>query len=463
MILAAPFLAAVLPVVAPATPGARGPRYVRLRLAVVAYGVPGTGEILLDRATGRFVRRFDTGPTSEREGWDGTRAWRADATGMARIEGNLDQRDAIRAWSFAFARAPRRIALARPLDVVVDPASGLVTRIVRYAGADVDTTVLADQRTVEGLVLPFALTDTSDDGVWTATVRSVETPARLADAAFAPPAPPHDFTLRARTRVALEPNVDYPIVLVRVDDGPPMRFLLDTGGQNVVTAEAARRIGLRVVGAGTVSGAGPGLAAIRYAHARRVRIGAVTLRDQPFVVVDLGGLFPFDGVVGYELLARCAARLDLAHRQVEFAPSAADFGAAGTSVPFILDDRQPQIAGALDGTPAALTVDTGDSGSVEINAWYMRAHDLQQRYRAVLVRGAYGGIGGMVDAYLAAARVLRIGPIAVRDVPLMLTAVARSGTEADPSVAGNVGDRVWRRFVVVFDYRAGRLSLAPLP
>jgi hypothetical protein len=45
----------------------------------------------------------------------------------------------------------------------------------------------------------------------------------------------------------------------------------------------------------------------------------------------------------------------------------------------------------------------------------------------------------------------------------MLTAVARSGTEADPSVAGNVGDRVWRRFVVVFDYRAGRLSLAPLP
>ena len=463
MILAAAFLAAALPVVAPARAGARGPRYVRLRLAVVAYGVPGTGEILLDRATGRFVRRFDTGPTSQREGWDGTRAWCADATGLARVEGNVDQRDAIRAWSYAFARAPRRIALARPLDVVVDPASGLVTRIVRYAGSDVERTVLADQRTVDGLVLPFALSDTSDDGVWQATVRSVETPARLADAAFAPPARPHDITLPARTRVALEPDADYPIVLVRVDDGPPLRFLLDTGGQNVITADAARRVGLRVVGAGTVSGAGPGLAAIRYARARRVDIGAVTLRNQPFDVVDLGAMFPFDGVVGYELLARCAVRLDLAHRQVDFAPRAADFGAGGTAVPFVFDDRQPQVAGALDGTPAALTIDTGDSGSVEINTWYVRAHDLQHRYRAVLVRGAYGGIGGMVDAYLAAARVLRIGSVAVRGVPLLLTAAARSGTEADPSVAGNVGDRVWRRLVVVFDYRANVVRLAPLP
>ena len=462
MILAAPFLAAVLPVVAPAAPGARGPRYVRLRLAVVAYGVAGTGEIVLDRATGRFVRRFDTGPTSQREGWDGTHAWRADATGMARIEGNVDQRDAIRAWSFAFARAPGRIALARPLDVVVDPASGLVTRIVRYAGSDVDTTTLADQRTIDGLVLPFALTDTSDDGVWQATVRAVETPTRIAPAAFAPPAPPHDFSLPARTRVALEPNAGYPIVLVRVDDGPPMRFLLDTGGQNVVTADAARRAGLQVVGTGTVGGAGPGLAAIRYAHARRVRIGAVTLRDQPFDVVDLGGLFPFDGVVGYELLARCAARLDLAHHAVEFVPRAGEFGAAGTTVPFVLDDRQPQVAGALDGMPAALTVDTGDSGSAEINAWYVRARGLRERYHAVLVRGAYGGVGGMVDAYVARARELRIGTVAVRDVPLLLTAAARSGTEADPSVAGNVGDLVWRRFVVVFDYRAGLLRLQPL-
>ena len=59
--------------------GTKAPRYVRLRLDVTAYGVPGHGEIVVDRTLGRFVRRFDAGPVSEREGWDGVRAWRADA------------------------------------------------------------------------------------------------------------------------------------------------------------------------------------------------------------------------------------------------------------------------------------------------------------------------------------------------------------------------------------------------
>ena len=55
-----------------------------LHLAVNAYGVRGSGTVAIDRATGRFLRRFNAGPASEQEGFDGVRAWRADATGMAR-------------------------------------------------------------------------------------------------------------------------------------------------------------------------------------------------------------------------------------------------------------------------------------------------------------------------------------------------------------------------------------------
>ena len=86
--------------------GSRTPRFVRLKLDVSAYGVPGHGEIIVDRTVGRFVRRFDAGPVSEREGWDGVRAWRADATGMPRIEGNVDERGMIRAWARLLRRAP---------------------------------------------------------------------------------------------------------------------------------------------------------------------------------------------------------------------------------------------------------------------------------------------------------------------------------------------------------------------
>jgi hypothetical protein len=459
-------LAAILPVLMPADATAHAPRYVRMRLAVVAYGIRGTGEMLVDRQTGRFVRRFDAGPGSEREGWDGTHAWRADATGMARVEGNVDQRDAIRAWSYAFARAPqtgvravagsdgtelRYATLARAIGVVRDPASGLVLQIVRHPGWSREFTRLTDQRTVDGLVLPFEITDQSNNGIWQATVTGIETPARVDEAAFAPPPAPHDVTLRGVTTVPLERDVDYPVVLVRVNGGRPLRFLLDTGGQNVITPEAARRCGMTIVGAGSVDGAGPNLMPIRYAWARREQVGAAVLRDQPFVVLDLGGTLPADGIIGYELLARLAARLDTRHHLLQLAPTAAAFGTPGTAVPFIYDERQPEVAGALDGVAGPAGVDTGDNGSVQVYTAFVRAHDLLHRYRTVLDRSAYGGVGGMVDAYLARGRTLRLGTVAVHDVRLQLTTATR-GMEADPSTALQVGDEVLGRFVVIFDY-----------
>ncbi|HTW86330.1 MAG TPA: retropepsin-like aspartic protease [Candidatus Sulfotelmatobacter sp.] len=440
-LLAAPALAVLLPVLAPA----RAPRYVRLRLDVVAYGVHGSGELLVDRATARFVRRFDAGPVSEREGWDGTHAWRADATGMARIEGNRAQRDAIRAFARAFARVL---------------GGGTATRIVRHPGATTETTTLADRRIVDGLNVPFALDDVSVDGEWRASVRAVSV-APLADAAFAPPAPPHDVVLTGTTSVALDPSFDLPVVQVRVDEGPALRFLLDTGGQNVITPAAARRCGLVVVGEGTVDGVGPNVVPVRYAAARTVQIGTAVLRDQPFVVLDLGSALPVDGIVGYELLARLAARLDLAHHQLALARSAGAFGGGGARVPFVYDERQPQVEGALDGIAGAAGVDTGNDGPLEVYSHFVRAHDLVHRYHALPDDSSYVGVGGPVAGYLARARSLRIGGVSVDDVAVHLTTSLARGEESDPSVAMQIGDPVWKRFVVIFDYPRRLLRLIP--
>ncbi|MGD1067607.1 MAG: retropepsin-like aspartic protease [Vulcanimicrobiaceae bacterium] len=464
--LAAPLLAAVLPVIAPAHDGGRAPRYLRMQLAVVVYGVRGTGELLIDRATGRFVRRLDAGPASEREGWDGERAWRADPSGMPRIEGNLDQRDAIRAFADAFVRLPpgarveraadgtERVRIpdvARGIDVVRDPVSGLVTAIVRYPGATRDRTSFADQRIVDDLVVPFALTDVSVNGVWHADVVGLTTPSQVAASAFAPPPPPHDTSLAGTTSIALDPSFDLPVLRVRVNGGPPLRFLLDTGGQNVITPAAAARCGLQVVGAGTVDGTGPGLASIQFATARTEQIGGALLRNQPFVVLDLGAALPVDGIVGYEVLARLAARLDLAHHRLDLAPSADAFGAVGVREPFVFDEREPQLVGALDGIAGTEAVDTGNDNYVEVDAPFVRAYDLLRRYHGIPDRGGIIGVGGAIDEYVARAGALRIGAVVVRNVAIGLT-TSRRGEETDPSVAMQIGDPVWRRFVVIFDY-----------
>jgi hypothetical protein len=440
---------------------ANAARYVRLHLDVVAYGIPGRGEILIDRDAGRFVRRFDAGPASDREGFDGVRAWRADATGMARVQGNVDQRGAIVAASYLYARAPRPAAadafggsvrvryrgLSRAIDVRA--VGGMLAEARRPVGEDTVFTTFGSYRTVAGLSLPFALSEQSSNGTWTARVRTVELLRRVPRDAFAPPPAPHDATLTQLTRIPLDAGE---VIAARINGAASMRFLLDTGGQNVITTQAAARLGLTLAGRGGVGGAGAGITPTRYTTVHSMRIGAAEVRDQPFLVLDLGPSAPFDGILGYELFARFAARIDFARHTLELAPSETAFGTRGTAVPMVFDDRQPQVSGAIDGLPAALTIDTGSDEAVDVNTPFVRAHRLDRVYHVTPRGMLFYGVGGGVDGWRATARELRLGNVVVHDVRLALTD-ARAGVEMDPSIGANVGDQVLHRFTIVFDYR----------
>jgi hypothetical protein len=202
---------------------------------------------------------------------------------------------------------------------------------------------------------------------------------------------------------------------------------------------------------------------VRYASARSVRIGTAELRDQPFVVVDFGASVPFDCIVGYELLARFAARIDFANETLQLASDARAFPGGGARVPMTFADRQPQVDGALDGIPGAVTIDTGSAIGAEVNAPFARAHDLAARYHAARAGGQVSGIGGPVRVSFARADELRLGDLRIRNVPLMLTD-ATAGAESNPTVAINLGDQVLRRYTLVLDYRGGTIRFdAPPP
>jgi len=441
------------PVIRPAS-AAPAPRYVRLVLDTTVYGVAGRGEILVDRATGAFVRRFDAGPVSEREGWDGTRAWRADATGMPRIEGNVDERGSIVAWSRLLAPAKPDAPCAcgsRPPDVTLGP-NGVAASVARHIGEQTERTTFGDYRRDGAVIVPHTVVDTSENGVWEFRVRSVETPSAVAANAFAPPPEPHDASIDGLQSGSLLGTLPIPVVAVSVNGAAPLRFALDTGGQNVISPEAARRLGMQIVGAGTVGGAGAGLVKIQYAWAKTVDVSGARMRDQPFLVLDLGKNIPFDGIVGYELLARFAVRLDFAHERYEIAADGQAFSQPGTDVPMIFDERQPQVDGVLDGIPGAMTIDTGSASTLDVNAPFVLAHDLRTKYHAIDVGSPIGGVGGAVHAYAARADELRLGTVRFTNVPMLLTD-ASSGAEANPTVAANVGDQVMRRYNLVLDYR----------
>lgn len=419
------------------------PRFIVMHARINAYGVPGTGTIALDRLTGRFVRKFDAGPASEQEGFDGTRTWRADATGMARVQTNSGERGEIKGWASALARATKS-----------------VTPHAQVTGSTDRVDIAFDAyRTFGSLLLPGRIVATSQqNGVWTATILSVQTPATVANGFFNPPEDAvRDFALDRTTRIPVSMSGGPPAFQVRVN-GHAFTFILDTGGQNVITRDAAKIAGLRVVGKGSVGGGGGGTAPISYATAQTVRAGAALMRHQPFIVLPTGSFGNFDGIVGYELLSRFAARLDMAHGVLELAANPSAFGAARRPVPFGYDDRQPQIDGALDGIPGAFTIDTGSNLTAQIQAPFVRSHDLVTRLHATVVAYALD-VGGRYPLYLVRAHSMRLGSVEVAD-PLV-TLLTRAGSTHSTSTIANVGDGILRRWIIVFDYPHNRIDFRP--
>ena len=279
----------------------------------------------------------------------------------------------------------------------------------------------------------------------------------MAPTTFAPPAPPaSDASLAHVTRIPVSMDIGSPVLDVTVN-GNRLHFLLDTGGQNVITTDAARIAGLAVVGHGIVSGGGSGTAPIRYAFADTVRVGAAVLRHQPFIVLPASALPPIDGIVGYELLARFAARLDMAHLTLELAPNAAAFGRPVAPAHFAYDDRQPQVAGVLDATHGAFTIDTGSSLTVQVPEPVVRAQRLVARMHATV--SAYANdVGGRYRIYIVRADVLRLGSAAFeRPLVDLLTKTDNS----NPTTIANVGDGILRRWILVFDYPHQTIDFRP--
>ncbi|MDQ6943269.1 MAG: retroviral-like aspartic protease family protein, partial [Candidatus Eremiobacteraeota bacterium] len=441
-------------------------------------GVHGTETSLLDLATGRFAERVSAGPLSSGDGFDGTRPWSSDATGMAIVEGNAQARLDSLAWAhFVGRRGPeqpvvstmrnargdvvvrlRYPTLSAPIDVTLDKRTGFVSEIEDDSGGEVTRSRYSDYRRVYDVVVPFRQQVTTRFGVARERVRSVEPVATVPDDAFDPPPPPQDAVLDGTTTIPMEMRRGHPMVPIRIDDGPVIQVLFDTGASNAVTPEIARRLHLRVVGDGKAGGFGAGVVSRRYTTAKRLRIGSAELRDQPFAVIP-GDNDGIDGTIGCEVMQRFAVRFDFRHGRVELSRDVSAFGITAAPIPMRLSGCEPEIDGALDGMPGALGIDTGDANSLLVMAPFVKAHRLVARYKAneLTVSGAVAGIAAGLRAQ---AKTVRLGPVVVRDVPMELS-VMNKGAANDPTELGNVGISILSRFEPVFDYRSNRMWLLP--
>ncbi len=462
-------------------------------------GLTGKGESWDDVLTGRHVDRYELGPSSGAEGFDGRIVWSQDTSKQVREEGGGDALESAaneayrRSLAYWFPeRWPATIERptqktedgkryfvlritpkgGRPFDVWIDAATSLLDRTVEKAALETRTTYFSDYRAISGVKLPFQQRSTNGEKQYDqfTTLEKVEFNVPIDDSLFRKPAPPPpDFAFeggKSSTTTPFELANNHIYVKVKLNGKGPFTFLCDTGGANIVTPPLAKELGLKPQGALQGRGVGEKSEDVGLVKVDMLQLGDVTLSNQLFAAYPMQSFeqvegLAIGGLVGYEIFKRFVVTVNYERSLLTLtAPSAFNYQGNGTVLPFKFNYHIPQVEGEIDGIKGACDIDTGSRSSLSLLAPFVEKHGLKGRY-APKVEGVTGwGVGGAARSLITRVKELRLGSIVVKD-PVTEFSLQSKGAFIDPYVAGNVGGGVLKRFNITFDYGHQRLIFEP--
>lgn len=242
-------------------------------------------------------------------------------------------------------------------------------------------------------------------------------------------------------------------------------FIFDTGaGICCVSTPQVERLGLQAAGSLAAVGVGGSEGAALW-RASELRLGPLALRDHPLMATDLSFLREhlgeeIAGVVGYGVLARCVAELDLvAPRLALHDPASFDAGTQAWAR-LDLEGRVPTVEARYEGRDGRFRLDTGSNSLVTFHEPAVREGALLDRRETSEAR--LGGVGGFVAARRGRLASFELGGVVQHDLQADFALEPR-GTFADATRTGNIGGGMLRPFVVLLDYGGGRLALRPRP
>lgn len=251
---------------------------------------------------------------------------------------------------------------------------------------------------------------------------------------------------------------------VEIDGKGPFKLLFDTGAVNVLTPDAAQRLGLEIKGKVTAKGTG-GVQTAGETRVESVQIGGVVVRDQKFYVVALPSSAvsgeEIDGLIGHGWLSTVPTRIDYASAKITFhKPEGYRYAGPASGLPLRLRGTRPQVDASVDGIPGKFTVDTGSSGSLILFPGFAANNALLARYQPKTRIMSAVGVGGPVYAWVTRAGRLKVGDAEI-DRPLTYLSLATAGAATDDKTAGSLGFGVLRRFSITFDYPDEKIYFEP--
>lgn len=475
-----------------------GLRALRLEGTISAGRLSGPYEQTLSLDPPRYVNRYTLGPASLAKGFDGGTAWHRGASGEVVAQTTQAAREAAVAEAYLHARtflfAERDTARIEPLDVHIDDtgrqliglrvlppggqdialwfdaATHLLVRSEQALYGQLNAKRYEQHESIGGITLPLRVVSGHGEPRHDVVVEisRVTLNPRLSDDAFSAPTQALDDLQFSHGTEHVTVPIDvlnHHVYLSATVNGHPMRFLLDTGGVNLLTPEAAARAGLQTEGALEARGPGERSVEVSFARVDELQVGdGLRLQGQLMRVLSLQGLSeyegtPIDGLLGHELFQRLVIEIDYAGGQATFA-SPRVFRAPGDAQPLPLRFHAhfPAVHATLDGVDGEFWLDTGNRNAVTLYKPFADAHPQ-------IVGDSLGdettigyGIGGAVRGRVGQARALQLGALTVERPTLTLPS-RNDGVTATRKVAGNIGGALLREFVVTFDYPQARVFL----
>lgn len=267
------------------------------------------------------------------------------------------------------------------------------------------------------------------------------------------------------TEIPFELIGDHIYAMATVNGSGPYRFIVDTGGVNLVDASLVKLLSLNITGTEAGHGTGPKAVESEKTTIQRLTLGKIAFSGQPFYTFDFAQLYPGGGVkilgmLGANLLQQYVTCIDFDHKVIDLiAPAKFDTRAAGSSLPMSIKDSEVTVHGSFDGIPTIFQIDTGSPTTLTLTTPFVAEHQLLKRFPQ-RIETAGSGVGGSIREYSVRGKDLVIGSEQIRH-PIVALASVSSGNLATSDFSGIVGVGALKRYVVTFDFPGQRLFLKP--
>ncbi|AFC86234.1 hypothetical protein Fraau_1830 [Frateuria aurantia DSM 6220] len=439
----------------------------------------GTMEYLTDLCAKRMAGSAHVGPFQQAMGYDGQSYWHSSngnhlvvhkpptPSEVTQLYQNFSAWWYPKRWPAKIVAAGRVSRQGKTFDIIhiipkggvaldlwIDAKSHLIAQLVTTEDKDKITTQWDDYRDVQGIQLPFRTLSipSGQQARQLSQVIQVHLNTSVTQKNFDTPVLHTALSLPAGAdQVSLPFEFEHGYIYLPVTiQGQHFRFMLDSGGTNVLSERVTKELGLASQGQATGMGLGSGHVAQAFTTVKHISLGhQLSFDNQTFAVQPM---LDADGAIGgLELFNGYVASIDYAARKVILIRSAA-FHPDPTAIRLPLHDvhQLPAVWASVGGIGGWFVLDTGFNDLMDLLAPFSREHNLYRLFHAEQGKGKIHGYDGVIQDLVAHNQPFELGPIHAQ-LPEFTLGTDTKGMNGMEGVAGFIGSGVLKHLVTTFD------------